>query len=387
MEREGIHLEAEKLSALKSQVQKVLESLEKTIHSLANKEFNCSSSKQLSEILFIDLAITPTGKKTKTGYSTNAEVLQNLKGKHPIIEPIIEFRTLNKLMSTYIEPLPLQINKKTARIHPTFKQAVAQTGRLSCTDPNLQNIPIKSALGKKVRASFTAKEGYSFISLDYSQIELRLVAHLSQDKTLLTAFKHGHDIHTQTAAIVYHCLEEQVTTPMRSSAKAINFGILYGQGPYGLAKELGISIKEAGAFIKAYFEKFSGVKSYIEQCIEKVEQKGASYSIMKRERKIPQINSSNHILKSLAHRLAINSPIQGSQADIIKLAMIHIDRYLKGQGQANLLLQIHDELVFECKDNLIKNVSVNLKLLMQNVISLDIPLDVDCKVAKNLGDF
>jgi len=387
MEREGMFLEVDKLKALETEVLKELRTVEGEIFALAGEEFNISSPKQLSKILFEKLAIKPL-KKTATGLSTKAEVLEELALEHPIAAKILVFRSLDKLRSTYIETLPLEINPQTGRIHPTFNQFVAATGRLACQDPNLQNIPVRTALGRKIRAAFRPqKEGWSYLSADYSQIELRLVAHLSEDQNLIKAFKAGQDIHTFTASQVFNVSLTQVTREQRHQAKAINFGIIYGQQAYGLSKEIGMSVKEATSFIEAYFERYPKVAEFISQCIEKTGQTKKAVTVIGREREIPDIHNKNTLIRQAAERLAINTPLQGTAADLIKLAMLEMhDQISKKQLHAKMTLQIHDELIFEAPDDELDTLIPLVKQVMENIFSLKVPLIVDVSVGKNWAE-
>lgn len=387
MEETGIYLDTAVLAELGERVKNASKILEESIFNLSGAPFNLNSPKQLSEILFDKLQIAPP-KKTKTGFSTNAEVLELLTDKHPMIPLILEYRTLEKLRSTYIDTLPLEINPKTGRIHCTFNQSVAATGRLSCQDPNLQNIPIRNPLGKEIRSAFRPeKEGWWFVSADYSQIELRLLAHFSQDPLLMEAFKSGGDIHRRTAAALLNIFPEEVTPEMRSRAKAVNFGIIYGQQAFGLSRELNISVKEADKFIQLYFERYSKVKEYLERSKEEARATGYARTMIGRERKIPDIHNPNPQIRQAVERLAINTPLQGSQADLIKIAMIAIDRRLKKEGlKSMMLLQIHDELMFEVPDKELETVKSLLKEEMEGAFSLSVPLTVEVNVGKNWKD-
>lgn len=380
MERIGIFIDIPYLKTLSNEVQLDITRVEEAIFSLAGEEFNLNSPKQLSNILFEKLGIKPL-KKTTTGFSTNADVLETLRFDYPIVEHILEYRQLEKMRSTYIDALPEQVNPKTHRIHCTFNQSVAATGRLSSQEPNLQNIPIRSPLGKKIRAAFKPeKSDFSYLSADYSQIELRLVAHLSEDPTLLSAFQQGEDIHRHTAAKIFDIPIEQVTDEMRSGAKAVNFGIIYGQGEHGLSQQLGISRKEAGDFIKRYFERYTKVKGYVEESIEKARKTGVATTMGGRVRAIPEINSKNQMLKNAAERLAINTPLQGSAADLIKLAMLEV---AKRVNPSYMILQIHDELLFEIPDEEVDTITPLVQEAMQTIWQLKVPLVVDVKVGKN----
>lgn len=384
MERKGIFLDVPLLETLGTTVSADIVRIENEVHEIAGEEFNLKSPKQLGHILFEKMEIAPP-KKTATGFSTSAEVLEQLQNAHPIAEKMLEFRSLEKLRSSYIETLPKEINPKTGRIHPTFNQSVAATGRLSCQDPNLQQIPIRTPLGREVRRAFRPeKEGWSFLSADYSQIELRLLAHFSEDPTLISAFQNEEDIHTHTAATVLNIPLDQVTKDQRRQAKAVNFGILYGQQAWGLSKELGISVEEASAFIKTYFERYQKVKDFIESCKEQVRKTGKTATIIGRERPIPEIHSKNPQIRAAAERLAVNTPLQGTAADLIKKAMIVIDQKLnQRQNLGYMVLQIHDELVFEIPDFEIVAIEQIVINEMEGVYNLKVPLTVDVSIGKN----
>jgi len=384
MEQAGIYIDLPKLSALSKTLMHQIAQLEQEIYELAGEEFNINSSKQLGEILFTKMGITPP-KKTATGLSTNADVLESLKDAHPLAGKILTYRTLEKLRSTYVDTLPGEVDEKTHRIHCTFNQCVAATGRLSCQDPNLQNIPIRTEMGRNIREAFRPeKTGWSYLSADYSQIELRLLAHFSGDPHLIEAFKNGDDIHRRTAAHIYGVPLEQVTREQRSSAKTVNFGVLYGQGAFGLSQELGISNKEAAEFIEMYFRLYPNVKEYLESCKEKTRLTGKSTTYTGRERSIPEIHSKNGQIRAAAERFAINTPIQGTAADLIKLAMIKIDEKLNFQKiEGFMILQIHDELIFELPDHEISSVEHLVRDAMEGIFQLNIPLTVDITIGKN----
>lgn len=383
MERYGMYLDTEKLEDMSELLHEELACLEQEIYDLAGEPFNIKSPKQLGEILFEKLAI-PVGAKKK---STRAEVLESLKGDYPICGKILDYRVLEKLRSTYTEALPLQVNADTGRIHCTFMQTVTATGRLSCQDPNLQNIPIRREEGRKIREAFMPEmEGWSYLSADYSQIELRLLAHLSQDHKLVDAFNHNKDIHASTAATVFDVPIEEVTKEMRAGAKAVNFGIIYGQQAYGLSQELGIDMKEATAFIKKYFDRYPGVRDFIEGAKDKVRQKGYAETMFGRKRPIPEIHSTNGMIRAAAERLAVNTPLQGTQADIIKIAMIQVQEALKEERIAHMVLQIHDELIFELPDENIPRATEIVQSIMENIAVLSVPLTVNIDVGKNWGE-
>jgi DNA polymerase-1 len=383
MERTGMYLDSKKLKAMSGILTEKIARIEKEIYDLAGEKFNIKSPKQLSEILFDKLQI-PTGQKKR---STRADILESLQYEHPIASKILEFRGLEKLRSTYADTLPLQVNESTKRIHCTFMQTVTATGRLSCQDPNLQNIPIRSEEGRKIREAFRPDpENRRYLSADYSQIELRLLAHMSQDPKLIEAFQNDKDIHTSTAAAVFDVPIEEVTKEMRSQAKAVNFGIIYGQQAFGLSQELGMELKEASRFIKRYFEKYPQVKAFLEACKEKTRKTGMATTMMGRRRMIPEIHSTNGMIRAAAERLAVNTPLQGSQADIIKIAMIKLHDQLKDNPEVQMVLQIHDELIFELPEDQIDRIKPLVHHTMENIVQLSIPLRVNIEIGKNWGE-
>jgi len=354
---------------------------------LADKEFNINSPKQLQEIIFKELDIpTKNIKKTKTGYSTAFDELEKLKYEHSIIAHIQEYRELYKLKTTYIDALPKLIDAKSNRLHTHFNQTITATGRLSSTTPNLQNIPVRHKIGKEIRQAFVANSGYTLVALDYSQIELRLAAEMSQDKTLLKAFQNNKDIHIATAAAINQIKESEVKPEMRREAKAVNFGILYGQGPHGLSQNADISYARAKDFIDKYFEIYEGIKKYIEDTIKFAEKKSYVTTKFGRRRQIPEINSEIALIKKAAQRTAINTPIQGTAADIIKIAMNKVHKKYKDKKDIKMLLQVHDELIFTIKNDKINFYAKEIKNLMENIIELSIPLTVKVKTGKSWGD-
>lgn len=375
MERTGIYLDTNALKNKSEVLRKLIDQHSYEIFAMAGQQFNINSPKQLSEILFDKLEI-PVKKRT-----TKADVLESLN--HPIAREILAYRSLEKLRSTYVDALPLQVNPNTHRIHCSFNQTGTATGRLACSDPNLQNIPIRSEEGRKIREAFLPKEGHSFLSADYSQIELRLMAHFSQEPKLLDAFQKGEDIHLSCASEVFGVPLDQVSSDMRSKAKAVNFGIIYGQQAFGLSQGLSIDLKEAATFIKAYFEKYPLVKAFIEKSKQDVREKGYSTTLLGRQRPIPEITSPNGMLRSAAERLAVNTPLQGSQADLIKLAMIEIEKHI---NYAPMILQIHDELIFEVPDSKTEILKGQVVKIMENIYPLSIPLTVDVSIGKNWGE-
>ncbi|MFO7878835.1 MAG: DNA polymerase I [Bacteroidales bacterium] len=387
MEYVGVHLDVEQLNQYAKKLSEELQGIEKKIQELTGHEFNISSPKQLGEILFDRLKITDKPPKTKTKqYSTSEETLQKLQDKHPVIEQILEYRSVKKLLSTYVEALPKLINDRTGRIHTSFNQTVAATGRLSSNNPNLQNIPIREDRGREIRKAFCAtNENYVFLSADYSQIELRLMAHMSEDKHMLEAFQSKDtDIHAATAAKVFKVDMDKVTREQRSKAKTANFGIIYGISAFGLSQRLNIPRTEAKELIDGYFESFPGVKKYMDACIEKARKDEYVETIMGRKRFLPDINSRNGMVRGMAERNAINAPIQGSAADIIKVAMINIFNRIRKEGlKARLNLQVHDELNFECPVEEQDQLAEIVKYEMENAVHLSVPLTVDWGVGKN----
>ncbi len=381
MERNGIFLDAKNLQEMAVPILKELKELESQIHHLAGEVFNLNSPKQLGAILYEKMGIKPPRK----GYSTSADVLMTLKNDHPIAEKVLLYRTLEKLRSTYIETLPHEINPETNRVHCTFNQFVTATGRLSCQDPNLQNIPVRTEAGRKIREAFRPeKSGWSYLSADYSQVELRLLAHFTEDPNLLEAFHHNQDIHAHTAATIFSLPPEEVTREMRTQAKAVNFGILYGQQAFGLSQELNIELSDASAFIEMYFKQFPKVLDFLESCKEKVRESGKAVTHTGRERAIPEITSKNYMIRMAAERLAVNTPIQGTAADIMKLAMIRINQTIQdAQLKSFMVLQIHDELIFEVPDEEIETLRPLVKDAMEGAISLKVPLTVDIAIGKN----
>ncbi|MGF3103984.1 DNA polymerase I [Rossellomorea sp. DUT-2] len=378
MEFTGVKVDQERLLTMKEELSHRLEELEKNIHEQAGESFNINSPKQLGVILFEKLGL-PVVKKTKTGYSTSADVLEKLQSKHEIIDHILHYRQLGKLQSTYLEGLLKVVHKDSSKIHTRFNQALTQTGRLSSTDPNLQNIPIRLEEGRKIRQAFIPSEkGWVMFAADYSQIELRVLAHIAKDEKLVEAFRNDMDIHTKTAMDVFGVAKEEVTSNMRRHAKAVNFGIVYGISDYGLSQSLDITRKEAGEFIKKYLESFPGVKEYMDDIVQDAKQKGYVTTLLNRRRYLPEITSRNFNLRSFAERTAMNTPIQGSAADIIKKAMIDMAAKLKEENlQSRLLLQVHDELIFEAPEEEIEVLKKIVPEVMENAMELEVPLKVD----------
>jgi len=386
MEMEGIKIDVEALADFSKELEGKIVQLNDNVQELAGTPFNLASPKQLGQILFEHLKLVDKPKKTKTGqYSTSEETLLKLKSKHAIIDDILEFRQLQKLKSTYVDALPELADTESHRIHTTYQQAVAATGRLSSVNPNLQNIPIRSEKGREVRKAFVPRnEDFTLLAADYSQIELRLMAHLSQDEGMLSAFQNGEDIHSATAAKVYQVELEQVSREQRSHAKMVNFGIIYGISAFGLSQRLGIKRGDAKEIIDNYFMQYPKVKNYMDLSIEQAREKGYVETIMGRKRMLNDINSRNAVVRGYAERNAINAPIQGSAADIIKLAMIHVSDALKGQNfQSRMLLQVHDELVFDVHKSEVDRFIGLVKEKMEKAISLSVPLDVELGLGTN----
>jgi DNA polymerase-1 len=346
------------------------------IYQLAGEKFNVNSSKQLQTILFEKMNL-PRGRKTKEGYSTDVDVLSQLAKSHQLPGDILAYRSLAKLKSTYIDTLPLLVHPETGRVHTSYNQAVTATGRLSSSSPNLQNIPVRTLEGKRIRQAFIVPEGCRMITADYSQIELRVLAHLSEDKTLLAAFASGEDIHSRTASNIFGVFPEMVNESMRRQAKVINFGVLYGMSAFGLAKELDISQKLAQAYIDEYFRKYDGVRAYLDMILNQARKNGYVSTILNRRRYLPEINAENSNVRQFAERMAINTPIQGTAADLIKMAMIHIARRIKEEKLATrMIMQVHDELVFEVPDGEKETVMTLVKQEMEGIIALRVPLKV-----------
>jgi DNA polymerase I len=385
MERIGVKLDLEDLKAITINLREDIISLEKEIYSLAGTEFNISSPKQLGDILFIRLKLDDNARVTKTRqFITNEEILQRLTHKHPIVDKVLEYRGLRKLLSTYVEALPLLVNKKTGRIHTSFNQAVASTGRLSSNNPNLQNIPVRDERGREIRKAFVPEKEHIFLSADYSQIELRLMAHLSKDKSMISDFLSGNDIHAATAAKIFGVEIKDVTREMRSSAKTANFGIIYGISSYGLSERLTIGRKEAKELIDGYFNSYPGVRVYMDESIKKARDLGYVTTMFGRKRYLPDIQSRNQVVRGNAERNAINAPIQGSAADIIKIAMIRIyERMKKEKYLSQMILQVHDELIFEVESSELEMLKEMVLFEMSNAVKLDVPLKVDCGTGKN----
>ncbi|MCB2183510.1 MAG: DNA polymerase I [Desulfobulbaceae bacterium] len=386
MEETGILVNNEILADMSCEFSQKLQVLESRIFDLAGEEFNINSPKQLGVILFETLQL-PHGRKTKTGYSTDVKVLEKLSSYHDLPAAVLEHRTLSKLKSTYVDKLATLIHPKTGRVHTSFNQTVTATGRLSSSNPNLQNIPIRSPEGQRIREAFIAEKGKTLLAADYSQIDLRILAHYSQDKALLDAFISGKDIHSQTAAEIFRVHSALITPQMRRVAKSINFGIVYGMSAFGLAGQLNLSRKEAQTFINRYFDLYSGVKKFMAEIIEQARKDGYVTTLLHRRRNLPDITSTNKTRREFAERTALNTPIQGTAADVIKLATLEADRMLREAGlKADLLLQIHDELVFEVPQQELDETSNLVKEAMESVMSLSVPLHVNLSSGNNLAE-
>ena len=385
MELAGISLDTDWLSRESVDLENDLRELEQKIFELSGEEFNMNSPKQLGEILFEKLKLDPKAKKTKTGqYSTSEEVLQKLAYKHEIIQHILKYRTYQKLKSTYVDALPSEIEPKDNRVHTTFSQTTAATGRLSSLNPNLQNIPIRTARGQQIRGAFVAEEGKKIISADYSQIELRLIAELSGEDNMIKAFQNGEDIHASTASKLFKIPLDQVDKTQRSQAKTVNFGIIYGQGAFALAEQTGLSRTEAKQMIDSYYENYPKLKIFMTEQVEKARKNGFVETILGRKRHLKDINSNNFVVRGHAERNAVNAPIQGSAADVIKVAMIDIDRALSEGGfKTKMLLQVHDELLFEVPEEEIEPIKALIKEKMESAVKTKVPLIVEVGVGNN----
>ena len=384
MEWEGIAIDLAWFASLKTRFKAEREAVELAIYSEAGEEFNINSNPQLRKILFEKLGL-PVKKKTATGPSTDASVLQELADEgHTLPTLLMEYRELFKLEGTYIDALPRMVNPRDQRLHTSYNQTVAATGRLSSNDPNLQNIPIRRELGREIRRGFVARDGWQLLSADYSQIELRLLAHLSGDPAFVSAFKAGGDIHKQTAAVIFGVDVADVTGDMRARAKTINFATIYGQGAHALSRQLKITNAEAKAFIETYFERFAGVKAFLERCVVTARQQGYVETLFKRRRYIPELKERNFNMRAFGERVAANAPIQGSAADLIKIAMIRIHHALDAQRLASrMLLQVHDELVFEVAPGEEPGLRTLVKREMEGAASLDVPLLVEMGVGRD----
>ncbi len=383
MERTGVKLDAGFLKVMSLKLEKDIAGIESAIYELAGTEFNINSPKQLADILFVKLQLTPV-KKTKTGFSTNVDVLEALAHLHPLPAEILKYRTLAKLKSTYIDALPALINPKTGRLHTSLNQTVTATGRLSSSEPNLQNIPIRTDVGREIRKAFIAEPGSGLLSADYSQIELRVLAHMSGDPALILTFQQNEDVHTRTASEIFGLPPDEITAEMRRKAKAVNFGIIYGISAFGLAQDIGVSNAEAKRYIDSYFARYPKVREFIDRTIHSAKTKGYVTTLFERRRFIPEISSSTAAVRSFGERTAVNTPIQGTAADLIKLAMIRIhSRLARQELRSKMILQIHDELVFEVPDDEIDPMKSLVAEEMEGVLALSVPIKVDIGTGKN----
>ncbi len=386
MEEAGIKINRERTEELSKELDRELEALQSRIYMLAGSTFNINSPRQLGKVLFDDLGLKPM-KKTKTGFSTSMDVLEELSKSHELPREILNYRSFYKLKTTYTDTLPKLINPRTGRIHTSFNQTVTSTGRLSSSDPNLQNIPIRGEWGTKIREIFIADEGHVLVSADYSQIELRILAHMSEDESLIDAFKNSIDIHARTASEIFGAPLDAVTSDMRRAAKVVNFGIVYGMSAYGLSEALSIPPREAAIYIENYFNKHAGVKRFMERTIQSAQQNGYVTTLLGRIRPLPEITSANAVIRQQTERLAVNSPIQGTAADLIKIAMVRVSKALQARNlSARMLLQIHDELLFEVPENEINETLELISLEMEAALDLSVPLKVEIGWGKNWAD-
>jgi DNA polymerase-1 len=384
MERLGVRVDADLLRKQSQELAQRMHALEQQSHQVAGRPFNLGSPKQLQQILFEEQGL-PVRKKTPKGDpSTAEEVLQELAVDYPLPALILEYRGLSKLKSTYTDKLPQQVDARTGRVHTSYHQAVASTGRLSSSDPNLQNIPVRTQEGRRIRQAFVAPDGHRIVAADYSQIELRIMAHLSGDEGLLGAFEQGQDIHRATAAEVFGVAVDGVTHEHRRRAKAINFGLIYGMSAFGLARQLGIGRDEAQEYVNLYFARYPGVKAFMERTRVQAKEQGYVETVFGRRLYLPEINARNGARRQAAERTAINAPMQGTAADIIKRAMIEVDAWLQGEAlDVRMVMQVHDELVFEVADGLLEEASLRIRELMSSAASLRVPLEVDVGVGLN----
>jgi DNA polymerase-1 len=380
MEHEGFRVDRGILKQLQTQFNEQSESLAKRIYETTGETFNILSPKQLGEVLFEKLGL-PTGRKNKSGFSTDADTLEALADKHPAIPLILEYRFITKLKSTFVDGLLNVVSETNDRVRTQFNQCVTATGRISSTEPNMQNIPVRTQQGREIRKAFVASEGNVLVDADYSQIELRLLAHISGDEGMIAAFNSGKDIHRTTASEVFRVPFEEVTSEQRSAAKAVNFGIVYGISDFGLARNLDIPVKRAGEYIKLYFDRYPGVKSYLEKSVEDAKHLGYAITMFERRRALPELKSSNYNTRSFGERVAMNMPIQGTAADIIKLAMVEVNDALQKRGlKTKLILQVHDELIFDVPKAEEDEVVTLVHESMEQVAKLSVPLDADVKV-------
>jgi DNA polymerase-1 len=386
MESNGILLDTDLLREMSLELGQQLLKLEKEIYGSVGHQFNINSPQQLGKVLFGELKL-PQSRKTKTGYSTEASVMEALRGIHPIIEFILEYRQLSKLKSTYVDALPALINPRTGRVHTNLNQTGTATGRLSSSNPNLQNIPVRSDMGNKIRKAIIAPPGTYLLSADYSQIDLRVLAHLSQDPGLVAAFAHDEDIHTLTASKLFGVPADEVTSEMRRNAKTVNFGVVYGMSDYGLEQATNLSREEASQFIALYFERYPGVKEYLEATKEQARKLGYVQTVLGRRRFLPEIHSPNRMVREAAERMAINAPVQGSSADIIKIAMINLHREMERRNLGSkMLLQIHDDLLFEVPEGELEEMKSLVNDLMPRAVELCVPVKIDVKLGRNWGE-
>ncbi len=386
MERNGILIDREALGGMAKIMDKEITVLQKRIWKLAGGEFNINSPSQLADVLFVKLLLPIKGiKKTQTGYSTAASELEKLWEEHEVVPLLSDYRELTKLKSTYVDALP-QLVAKDERVHTSFNQTVAATGRLSSSDPNVQNIPVRTELGREIRRAFVAPKGRRLLSLDYSQIELRLAAAFSGDKKMQSVFKKGGDIHRSTAAEVFGVSEDEVTKDQRRAAKVVNFGIIYGMGPRALSRSIGVTFEEAKAFIEKYFAAFPTVRRYLDASLEQAKKEGYAVSMFGRRRRLPDLSSGMQMLRAAAERMAVNMPLQGSAADIMKKAMVEAHEWLRGRSDARLLLQVHDELLLEVDADVVEEIARAIKNIMEHVVKLDVPLNVDVEAGSNWRD-
>jgi DNA polymerase-1 len=383
MELLGIAVDPDTLDALRDELEARIRAIEAEIHDAAGYTFNIASTQQLAKFLYDDLGLA-AGRRTKTGRSTDADSLEGLRLEHPMVEKVLEHRQLTKLKGTYVDALP-QLVERDGRVHTSYSQAVAATGRLSSSDPNLQNVPVRSEVGQRIRGAFVARDAeHLLVSADYSQIELRVLAHVTQDPALLAAFQRGEDIHTTTASIVYGVPRDEVTREMRRNAKVVNFGLVYGLSEFGLSRDTGMSREDSAAFIERYFANFASVTRWLAQTREHVRKWGWVETIFGRRRYIPDVLAANRGIRQAAERMAVNMPIQGAAADVMKFAMIRVDRMLHERGmRSHQLLQVHDELVLEAPRAELDALVALLRDAMGGAAELSVPLDVDVKVGQN----
>ena len=385
MEDLGFGVDAEGIEKYGEMLDKKIYEMQKQIYDYVGYEFNINSPKQLGSALFESLGL-PAGKKTKSGYSTSAEVLEGIRYAHPVVDDILEYRTLTKLKSTYCDGM-IKVIEKDGRIHSKFNQVETRTGRISSTEPNLQNIPVRTDIGRELRRFFIAKEGHVLVDADYSQIELRVLAHVANDENMIEAFKNNEDIHAITASQVFHIPSEMLTPLMRSRAKAVNFGIVYGISAFSLSKDIGVTVKEAKEYINNYLNHYSGVSKYMKEVVEDAEEKGYVETMFKRRRYLPEITSSNFNLRSFGKRVAMNMPIQGAAADIIKIAMLKVENRLIAENlKSKLILQVHDELIVEAPEDESKKVAAILKEEMEKAVNLKVPLIAETSIGKTWYD-